>query len=329
MRERLPHALLITGPAGIGKRDLAAHFAQALLCEAAPDDGNPCGTCGACRWFDEGNHPDFRLVVPEVLMPEPEPVDGDTGEGGAEEPGTKARAAPSKVIKIAQIRSLDTFFQVGTHRSGRRVILVYPADKLNVDAANTLLKVLEEPPAGTVFLLVTSRFHDMLATVRSRCSRVHVARPAQEAMQSWLAAQGVRSPALALAEAGGAPLAAASEDPAADTREALLAALAAERPLDPVLTAERCEKAGAQNLSLWMARWISDLIAVNAGGEVRYHPQHRRAIESLAGRLAVPEAHAFFRRLMRARRVADHPLNARLFAEELLIDYARLAAPRA
>ena len=328
LRERLPHALLLVGPPGIGKRALAEYFAQSLLCESPAADGHPCGECGGCRWFADGNHPDYRAVIPEILQPDPDPgPDSEVGTG-AEAGASKSKTAPSKVIKIGQIRALDGFFNVGTHRSGRRLLMLYPADTLNTDAGNALLKVLEEPPPATHFLLVTSRLSDMLPTIRSRCTRIHVQRPDTAITLDWLRAQGVADPLSALAESGGAPLHAVDTDPAADLHEMLMCALCAARPLDPVVLAEKCEKAGAPKIVLWLSRWVSDVLRCGSGGEVRYHPKHAAAIATLARTTSVPALQGYYRRLMRQRRVAEHPLNSRLYAEDLLIDYARVIAPR-
>lgn len=327
MRPRLPHALLLSGPAGIGKRALAEYFAQSLLCENLSAGSEPCGECGACRWFADGNHPDYRAVLPETLQPESSQLGDISADANTDAGGAKSKTAPSKVIKIGQIRALDVFFNVGTHRAGRRVVVIYPADALNVDAGNALLKTLEEPPANTLFLLVTSRVNEVLPTIRSRCAKLPLARPARADILVWLASQGIRDPESTLAEAGGAPLAAAIADPDADFRETLLGALAGDRAIDPIALAEKCEKAGATNICVWLARWTTDLVLCESGLDVRYHPKHGRALKAAVGRMQVPALHAYYRRLMRMRRVSEHPLNTRLFAEELLIDYARLAAP--
>ncbi|MEA3129658.1 MAG: polymerase subunit delta, partial [Paraburkholderia sp.] len=155
LRGHWPHALLLHGQAGIGKLRFAQHLAQGLLCEAQQPNGEPCGACVACNWFTQGNHPDYRIVVPEALAAEAglgnaadekaEKADGDEG---------KKTRAPSKEIKIEQIRGLLDFVGVGSHRGGARVVVLYPAEALNLAAANALLKTLEEPPAGVVFLMV-------------------------------------------------------------------------------------------------------------------------------------------------------------------------------
>ena len=327
-RDRLPHALLIHGAADIGKRDLAEHFAQSLLCEKPIDTGHPCGACLACGWFAEGNHPDFRLVLPEILQAD----DGNVEAEESVEKTTKTKN-PSKEIKIEQIRRLDSFFNVGTHRGGARVVLIYPADALNVPASNALLKTLEEPAPGTVFLLVTSHPEQVLPTIRSRAAKFIVRAPDAATCVAWLTEQGVEHPEQRLAEAGGAPLAAlraTSDDVHKAERETLIDALAASgaaigSALDPLMLAEKCDKAGNENLVLWLMRWVADLAYVRqTGAEPRYYPARAKAIAALSALYDARTLHRYYRNLLEARRVAGHPLNTRLFAEELLIAYARL-----
>ena len=149
MRARMPHAILVHGPAGTGKADFIEAFAQALLCESPRPDGHACGSCASCGWFVQHNHPDYRRVRPEALEDEL-PAEGEGGDGERKSKSTKA---PSKEIKIEQIRNLADFMNISTHRQGLRVVVLYPAEALNMPASNALLKTLEEPPPGTVFLL--------------------------------------------------------------------------------------------------------------------------------------------------------------------------------
>ncbi|MGQ0545643.1 MAG: DNA polymerase III subunit delta' [Betaproteobacteria bacterium] len=210
--ERLPHALLVHGARGIGKLALAERIAQMLLCEHPQEAKRPCDACDACRWFRAGNHPDFRRLEPEALMPEP--------EEGAEEEGAPRRAKqPSLVIKVEQVRALSDFLYIGSHRGKRRVALVHPAEDMNPNAANALLKGLEEPPPAAVFVLVSHRPARLLPTVRSRCIPVPVPVPARDVARAWLAEQGVDDADRWLAYTGGAPLRAldyAADAPAYD-----------------------------------------------------------------------------------------------------------------
>src|SRR5262245_6788506 len=196
--ERFPHALLIHGARGNGKLALAERVAQFLLCENPAR--RPCGACEGCRWFAAGSHPDFRRLEPEALAAEPA-VDPDEP---AEAPAKRAK--PSLQIKIEQVRSLDDFLNLGSHRGRLRVALVHPAEDMNPNAANALLKGLEEPPPGAIFLLVSHRPAQLLPTIRSRCVALAVPIPPRAAALKWLAEQGVQNPERWLAYAGGAPL---------------------------------------------------------------------------------------------------------------------------
>jgi len=205
LRAHWPHALLLHGEAGIGKLKFAQHLAQGLLCESSQSNGEPCGTCSACHWFTQGNHPDYRAVVPEALAGLVTAADPAADDKPDTDEGKKTRT-PSKEIKIEQVRALLDFCGVGSHRGGLRVVLLYPAEALNVAASNALLKTLEEPPSGVVFLLVSARMDRLLPTIVSRCRQWPMSLPQPGAAVEWLAAQGVADPAALLAEAGGAPL---------------------------------------------------------------------------------------------------------------------------
>jgi len=202
-RERMPHALLIHGPRGVGKLALAERAAQLLLCEHQDPAARPCERCDACRWYLAGNHPDFRRVEPEALAKAPPEV--EEPEEGSETPARRTKQ-PSIVITVDQVRALADFLNIGSHRGGTRVALVHPAEDLYPNAANALLKSLEEPAAGAMFILVSHRPARLLPTVRSRCVAVPVPIPPAEVALKWLGSQGAEDPKRWLAFAGGAPL---------------------------------------------------------------------------------------------------------------------------
>ena len=186
--DRLPHALLVHGVPGVGKLELAERMAQLLLCEHADAARRPCGQCDGCRWFTVGNHPDFRRIEPEALAKQP--TEGEEGEEGAAEASPARRTRqPSLQIKIEQVRGLADFLNLRSHRGRLRVALVHPAEDMNENAANALLKGLEEPPAGAVFILVSDRPARLLPTIRSRCVALAVPLPSRDAALKWLASQ--------------------------------------------------------------------------------------------------------------------------------------------
>jgi DNA polymerase-3 subunit delta' len=286
--ERLPHALLIYGPRGVGKLALAERAAQLLLCEG---QNRPCGSCDGCRWFLAGNHPDFRRLEPEALAKEPPP------EMAEEAPGPARRSKqPSIEIKVDQVRELADFLYVGSHRGRLRVALVHPAEDMNENAANALLKGLEEPPAGAIFILVSHRPAQLLPTIRSRCVAVPVPLPPRAVAAEWLAQQGVKDPQRWLAYAGGAPLRAVEH---AAKGIAPLAAVEVREALEPL--AEVLQKTALDH-------------ALRAFGLPAKYQTTSAAVAPGKAR----EWLAFARQMGQDRLLCRHPLNPRLFSAAML-----------
>ena len=312
---QLPHALLIRGPQGIGKLAFAETLARALLCKSPTPQGMACGSCASCNWAEQGTHPDIRRLEPESYARAIE-AEAEAGESGAE------KKKPSAEIKVEQVRAAEAFINMTSHQGGMKIVLIHPAEALNVASSNALLKNLEEPPPATCFLLVTHRWHHLLPTVISRCRQVPLAPPAPEAARAWLKEQGVANPELALAHAGGAPLLAASFDEEYwSLRNGFLKALAA-RDINAIALAEQLEGAPPVLVVGWLQKWAHDIACRNAGGAVGYNPDLASAVEAVAARVDPVQATRFLRRMVGLQRIATHPLNARLFFEELLLSYA-------
>jgi DNA polymerase-3 subunit delta' len=312
-RERLAHALLVNGPTGIGKVEFARALAAAVLCET-PRAGLACGTCASCHWFSQGNHPDFREIIPEAA---------EEDDGSEEAP--KSDKAKSLVIKIDQVRAVADFMSLSTHRAGHRVLLIHPAEAMAPAAANALLKTLEEPAAASLIVLVSDRPARLLPTIRSRCRLVNLRQPPAEQALAWLREQGVESPEAALAAAGGAPLLA--RDLAApeevEFRRRLIAELSKPGGADPLVFAERFERALVERFIHWMQTWVADLIGWRLAGRSRYHAQHAQALAAKSKGADIERLFALERELAAARQLAAHPLNPRLLAEHLLMAYNR------
>lgn len=321
LRQRLPHAILFHGPAGIGKTAFAEACAKSLLCEMPTADGHACGSCDACGWFVQYSHPDYRRVRPEAL---------DDGEGAEEESAESKKAksskAPSKEIKIDQVRALSDFMNISTHRSGMRVITLHPAEALNTAAANSLLKMLEEPPPRTMFLLTTNSIDRLLPTILSRCRKFALAMPDREAALLWLKEQQLSDADSWLAEQGGAPLAAleSSQTGMRETMDEFLQQLA--RPgVDAALkTAERLQKTPVSDLVACLQRWLYDLLSAKLSETIRYYPRYRKELDALAARTNAAVLLSAIKELNERRAIAEHPLAPRLFIEDMLLDYSTL-----
>ena len=302
---RLPHALLLSGPAGLGKGLFARRLARALLCDRPDADGEACGQCRSCRLFRAGSHPDYSVVRPE--------------EDG-------------KIIKVDQIRALCAFLGYTAQYGGYKIALLEPADRLNVNAANSLLKTLEEPPGDGLLLLVTAQPARLPATVRSRCQRIGFDPPVMAVAVSWLAArvQGGLEPAVLLEIAGGAPLTALAQADGERWRrrrelfegyEQVLAGRA-----DPLRVAESWTRGDlAENLR-WLVGWHTDLIRLKMNSEPPRlsNPDLRSALRRWADQQT---PRALFERLDAAIRLhalcTTTQVNAPLLLEAFLGDSFR------
>jgi DNA polymerase-3 subunit delta' len=315
-RARWPHALLITGRRGIGKRILALHFAQALLCEQPEADGSACGRCPSCTYAVNGVHPDLRLI---------EPIERDD----------EGNPRPVDAIVVERIRELIEFTQLSTHRQRAKVAVIVPAETLNIAAQNALLKTLEEPPAATYLILVSHQPGRLPATIVSRCRLLAAPEPDPDAAVVWLSAQGAREPQLLLAQAGGAPLLALTlADPVVQReRELLLDQLAQPETLAPVAVGARIDaygrderKARLADVVYWLLTWTADLAAMGSGGSPRFNPDREEALALLGARVARLRLFRYYRMLLEQRALLGHPLQPRLVAEALLFEYRAMFA---
>ena len=197
------HALLIHGAPGAGHLEFGLLLAQAALCEAdsAPAaTQRPCGRCASCHLVATRVHPDLLLLLPDALRVALGWVDDEDSKLN------KADAKPSRAIRVEQVRQAITWSQQTSGRGRGKVLLLHPADALNMTAANALLKTLEEPPGALRLLLTSADPERLLATVRSRCQRLPLALPAAAHAEAWLLEQGLAEPRVLLALAGGSPL---------------------------------------------------------------------------------------------------------------------------
>lgn len=303
--DRLAHAWLLSGIPGTGKQMLAQHFARFLLC-SNPLDGQPCGACGSCLLFLAGTHPDFRLVVPE-----------------------------KKLITIEQIRDSIEFAQNTSQRGGMQILIFDPAESMNANASNALLKLLEEPPARTLLLLISHQSGLLLATIRSRCQHLRCPVPAPAQAELWLAGQGFRgNAAAALRKAGGAPLRALALDAAGTLADRLtLLDCLQKLPLNamyPVEAAKKCEKFNILATIDYLLLSVADMLSYCQGGVPLRDPD----LEELALTLLLRERpsqmaialHAMHGSLMGARKVAlaNNNANAQLLLEALFVKWNRL-----
>lgn len=308
------HALLVHGSTGVGALPYTLTLAQAWLCEgkAAGDPSPACGHCGSCKLVRGRLHPDLMVLMPEALRRAHEwPLVDDKLEGD------DSKRKPSRQIRIDEVRSLIDWSTRTTARGRGKVAVLHPADALNVQSANALLKTLEEPPPGTRLILSTSDPAVLLPTVRSRCQLQTLPAPPVEAALAWLRQMGVAQPQVLLAACNGRPLDALAlqADGVDATRWAALpgavmaghAAALSGWPLPRALDA--------------LHKLCHDAMAQASGGSARYFPKVQVAARDVAATLQ--RLSAWSAELNRVARHDEHPWNEGLLLESLVQAGAR------
>jgi DNA polymerase-3 subunit delta' len=301
-RQRMPHALLFTGQPGVGKAALADYLARQLLCTALPADGVPCGRCAACLQYAAGAHPDYFRVEP---------------------------ADDASIIKVDQVRELAEKLSLSSHHGGFKVALLMPADAMNVNAANSLLKTLEEPSDNTVLLLVSARPAQLPATIRSRCQLVRVAAPARDVALRWLTGQVPDDRMdIYLQLAHGAPLEAlrqAQDGLIPQRRERFDALLGILDGTGSALAVARDWSRDEELQGIrWLREWLMDLLRIRLTGSTESvrSADLEPALGALASRL---ESKVMFRQLDSINsllRLTAGSLNRQLLTEDVLLAWA-------
>lgn len=321
------HAVLLHGPEGVGQFEFSLALARAWLCEQPTDDGaggSPvlkpaCGHCVSCKLMNAGSHPDFHLVLPEALQAK---LGLGAGEGGSEDGtdgsgdggGEKSKSRkPSQEIKVDAIRAVVQFSQSTASRGRAKVVMVHPMERMNMVAANTLLKTLEEPPGRVRFVLSGSALEQLLPTVRSRCQAWRLSLPDVDVAADWLARQ------LKLSTDDARVLLAAAGGQALNARDRYAQGLDAR---SWVGLPRELQQGQAGTLSQWPLPWMveslqklcHDLARTAVGAQPRYFPA-----DCLPPPPEMSRLQQWSQELSRLARHADHPWNLPLKVETLVL----------
>ncbi len=299
-QQKLPHALLLQGPPGIGKEKLARQLAQAMLCQKFKTEGVACGQCQSCRLFHSNTHPDFLQLMPE--------------EAG-------------KAIKVDQIRAMTTGLSMTSHAGGYKVALITPADSMNINAANSLLKTLEEPTDNTIILLISAKPARLPVTVRSRCQCYSCAPPEPAAARQWLGQQLETEQDLdgLLELANGAPYAALQlhASGAIGQWQACLDQLAqlASGKLEPVAVAADWNKANGRQKLSWFLRALQRMIVNLQAGKAGEQDRLGKIIPGDLHRLDSKRLYVLMDNAGYAINHWASGLNTQLLLEDILISW--------
>ena len=306
----LPHALLFSSAAGYGKAVFTEALIHALMCRSPQEDGRACGHCQSCGLLAAGSHPDLLWIEPEE---------------------------PGKAIPVDRIRGVSEFLALKGQYGGRQIVLIKPAEAMNLFSANSLLKTLEEPTDDALLILLSNQPSLLLPTIRSRCQQVVFPRPAAEAGEAWLAAQlsafEGKTPAIEIKDllnlCDGAPLAALGmcESGGLDTRRELMEQWANVQAgkVDPLGCAKQWSELGLPQATQWLASWTMDLIRLKSGmhADAISNGDLRSQLQKLANGLELKGLFAYLEQITEYARWASGQLNAQSAMEELMICWSR------
>jgi len=311
--ERVRHAYLFTGPAGLGKRTLIAEFARALLC-SSPD--SPCGQCRHCQLAAKGSHPDLLTIAPEIS-------------------GKRVRA---EKIKIEPVRQLIYDLSLKPIEAKRRVARLLRFDAANIETMNAFLKTLEEPPGNAVILLTAERADDLLPTIVSRCEVIALRPLPLETVRDALITQWLvpaeQSDLLAHLSGGrlGWAVRMHEDKDALDARAQKLddlRRLLGGTRVERFAYADQLSRAGSldriqDTLDLWLSFWRDILLASAQTSAPLTNPDRETEIHGLAQTLSPAVASQALTALRRTSELLEKNVNTRLALEVMLLDWPRL-----
>lgn len=315
--DRFSHAWLIHGEEGIGKFQFAHAAAAAMLCENR-STYQACDSCQACRWIALNHHPDLRIVAPDAMYE-------SLGIAPSDVASSESSKSLSNQIRVQQIRDLGqkNFFTLTSHRGGAKVLIIYPAERLNHESANAILKILEEPLGDTRFLLVSHSMRKLLPTIVSRCQRLHLAIPDTASSVEWLKEQGVKDPEIALTAAGGAPLKARLQstsdyEPLRYWLGDFVASLAARELPEIQHYIDKLDKIEPKQWMDSLQRLLFDLQLNHHGLKSRYFPSIEEQTQQIAAGLSDIKIADLFDWLRKEQVTAAHSFNKRLLIQACL-----------
>jgi DNA polymerase-3 subunit delta' len=326
--DRLHHGILINARPGTGMREFAFALAQFFICEDLDQSSrSACQVCQNCRLFVAGSHPDFHAVTSEF-----ETVHGRMSLLSAysnryqDAKEREKKSKPSRVISVDQVRKLISNFSTHTHISSTRVALIMPADRLNTNAANALLKLLEEPPDQSILILATSETARLPKTILSRCVLFSLAAPNRQQSLQWLEEfipDELRISALDLSNNEPLNARIMYEVGQLEDRQNYLKGLIGtlQNIIYPLDFAQKVAKMEFDNVLLWFAQFVRELVVWKAAGQ---KPLWGDLDPVDPAGLSMDRLYALYDRINHYRKISRGSVNEQLAMEDLLISLQRV-----
>jgi DNA polymerase III subunit delta' len=303
-QNRIPQALLISGPKGLGKYDLTKHFAYSLLCNNRREDACYCKECRSCRLIESNTHPDLNEIKPE--------------EG-------------KSTISVDQIRRIVADTTLKPQFEGYRAVIINPADAMTLSAANAFLKCLEEPAERTVFILITTNPIKLPATIISRCQMLDITFPDNSALLDWLNSKGInqnQETLINLLKVSALKIEQLSDKTTlkrrADCFEDWLGV--ASGSSYPAMVAEKWQQIPETELLNWLISWVSDLIKCTNRIDAKWlcNRDFTKSFQSLSEKSDIKDLYSHYSHLLKTQQQIGTSINFQIMTEEFLVQWSRL-----
>jgi len=303
---KMAHAIIYTGPEGVGKTNFAHAFVHRLFCKR-PVNNQACGCCDACHLLNINHHPDLKLIAP---------------------------AEGKQIISIDQIRELIEYQNLTPHSAPKKVAVIEHAEMLNVNASNSLLKTLEEPPASSLLILLTHHPDRLLPTIRSRCQRVEFTSPDFQQALMWLMPQVNNDQSLAtslLALASNAPLKALSyaANNMIDQRNTIFESMQGlnQGKLNPVTVAASWLKQDFEIMHYCMVSWVIDMIRLKASNDppILGNPDLKQTLRKMSESIDLRGLLNYYETLNKTVQWKRSNINAQMILEDILIQWVKIS----
>ena len=291
LKARLPNAILLCGETGGGVYNLATNFIASVFCEN-PEHDIACGKCSSCVLLNDDSHPDlFKLTVSD-----------DENE------------SKSKNITVDMVRKAIDFAYLSTHRAGKRIIFIENTNLLNINSANALLKILEEPPSYVLFILITDSMGKILPTIRSRCQKINISLPNElqnNENNFWESFSNT-------------PL---FEGLIADDELKLITDTLCTPSIDNIFSCTEIFNGKKVSFGFtldFIYKWLTDICVYINSGKLNIFYNYEEKIKTLIPKLNYQELFYLQDEINYFMQWANHPLNQKLQIENILFKYQQL-----
>tara|TARA_B100001057_G_scaffold437958_1_gene470154 strand:- start:584 stop:1540 length:957 start_codon:yes stop_codon:yes gene_type:complete len=299
-KDSMAHAYIFFGKEAEANDHFSSNFCKALLC-STNNSGKSCSDCSACLWMDNQSHPDFFSV------------------------DTEGNEASNKLIPVASIRALKRFFELSPHQvGGKKIALILQSHRMNKAAANSLLKILEEPPNDCMIILSTDRLDLLLPTIKSRCQQIKLPQPSNEQSKEYLNKNKLSLDDGAIDYFNSSAITAIEQADNYQKVKDIIYVLEKGRDFKTIhIKADWLDYGLSWTINV-IQKWCYDLFSYKLTNELFYFPNKKDTFEKLSNNISLSKMLVLMKKLNEVKAYASKPVNKEINLELVMIEYQKV-----